>query len=90
LRLPDLIKYGTLSDNMARTLSLMPDGGLTFMTVGPTASGKTTLNNAILKASSGQTRTVLMQNPSEIDLRIRDSSGRVTNDVLHLEAIDRG
>lgn len=87
--LPDIVKFGTLSDNMARLLSLMPKGGLTWFTVGPTASGKTTLNNAILQEVPATTRTVLIQNPSEIDLRFRDPSGRVYNDVLHLEAKEK-
>ena len=78
--------YKTMSDNMARLLALAPAGGLTFFTVGPTASGKTTTNNAILKSVPSTTRTILAQNPSEIDLRFKDASGRVYNDVLHLEA----
>lgn len=87
--LSDIVKFGTLSDNMARLLSLLPKGGLTWFTVGPTASGKTTLNNAILQEVPATTRTVLIQNPSEIDLRFRDNSDRVYNDVLHLEAKDK-
>lgn len=87
--LPDIVKFGTLSDNMARLLSLLPKGGLTWFTVGPTASGKTTLNNAILQEVPATTRTVLIQNPSEIDLRFRDASGRIYNDVLHLEAREK-
>ncbi len=87
--LSDIVKNGTMSDNMARLLALLPAGGLTFVTVGPTASGKTTLNNAILQAVPPTTRTILLQNPSEIDLRCRDSSGRVYNDVLHLEAKEK-
>lgn len=79
----------TLSDNMARTLALLPAGGLTFFTVGPTASGKTTTNNAILMSVPSTTRTVLIQNPSEIDLRKKDATGRVYNDVLHLEASEK-
>lgn len=86
--LPDIVARHTLSDNMARLLALAPAGGLTFFTVGPTASGKTTTNNAILKSVPATTRTVLLQNPSEIDLRFKDASGRVYNDVLHLEARD--
>lgn len=89
LTLPDIVKYGTISDNMARLLALLPAGGLTFVTVGPTASGKTTLNNAILQMVPSRTRTILLQNPSEIDLRFRDSTGRVYNDVLHLEAKEK-
>lgn len=86
MNLGDIVKYGTLSDNMARLLALAMAGGLTFFTVGPTASGKTTTNQGILQAVPPTTRVVLAQNPSEIDLRMRDSSGRIYNDVLHLEA----
>lgn len=86
MSIPDIIQKRTLSDNMGRFLSLMPAGGLTFVTVGPTASGKTTTNNAILQAVPPTTRTILVQNPSEIDLRFKNEYGRVYNDVLHLEA----
>ncbi len=88
MNLGEIVRKGTLSDNMARTLALCPAGGLTFWTVGPTASGKTTTNNAILQAVPATTRTVLIQNPSEIDLRFKENgTGRVYNDVLHLEAV---
>lgn len=88
MKLGDIVQKKTLSDNMARLLALVTAGGLTFFTVGPTASGKTTTNNAILQSVPATTRTVLLQNPSEIDLRFKDPSGRVYNDVLHLEAKD--
>lgn len=83
--LNDIVKKRTISDNMANVLSVLAAGGCTFFTVGPTASGKTTTNNAILQAVPADTRTVLLQNPSEIDLRKRDNNGRIYNDVLHLE-----
>ena len=86
LTLDDLVKGESLSDDMARFLALLPESGLTFVTAGATASGKTTLNNAILQATPPGIRVVLMQNPSEIDLRFRDAAGRVTNDVIHIEA----
>lgn len=86
--LPDIVKKNTMSDNMARLLALLPAGGLTFLTCGPTASGKSTTNNAILKAVPPYLRTILIQNPSEIDLRMKDATGRIINDVLHLEAKD--
>lgn len=90
MKLGEIVQgYETLSDNMARLLSLCTAGGLTFFTVGPTASGKTTTNNAILQSVPATTRTILIQNPSEIDLRFKDDSGRVYNDVLHLEADER-
>lgn len=90
MRLGEIVsKSHTMSDNMARLLALCTAGGLTFFTVGPTASGKTTTNNAILQSVPATTRTVLIQNPSEIDLRFKDDSGRVYNDVLHLEASEK-
>ena len=87
--LSQIVAYKTLSDNMARLLALCTAGGLTFFTVGPTASGKTTTNNAILQSVPATTRTVLIQNPSEIDLRFKDATGRVYNDVIHLEATEK-
>lgn len=87
--LSDIVVKGTLSDNMARFLSLMMAGGLTFFTAGPTASGKSTTNNAILQYVPIDTRVVLLQNPSEIDLRMKDETGRVINDCLHLEYIEK-
>lgn len=87
--LGQIVQFHTLSDNMARLLALCTAGGLTFFTVGPTASGKTTTNNAILQSVPATTRTVLIQNPSEIDLRFKDATGRVYNDVLHLEASEK-
>lgn len=89
MNLSDIVLKKTLSDNMARALALCTAGGLTFFTVGPTASGKTTTNNAILQSVPATTRTILIQNPSEIDLRFKDASGRIYNDVLHLEASEK-
>lgn len=82
----DIVGKGTMTEEMGALLKLLTKGGLTFLTVGPTASGKTTTNNAILKSVPPTTRTVLVQNPSEIDIRMKDQSGLVSNDCLHLEA----
>lgn len=87
--LDEIVRQGTMSDGMARLLALLPAGGLTWFTAGPTASGKTTTNNAILQAVPPTTRTILIQNPSEIDLRKRDASGRIYNDAIHLEGRDK-
>lgn len=87
--LSDIVRNRTMSDNMARFLSLMMEGGLTFFTAGPTASGKSTTNNAILQYAPLDTRVVLLQNPSEIDLRMKDETGRQYNDVIHLEYIEK-
>lgn len=89
MRLADIVSYGTMSDNMARFLALTTAGGLTTICAGPTASGKTSLLNALLQSVPPNNRTVLVQNPSEIDMRFKDSTGRVYNDVLHLEATEK-
>lgn len=90
MKLPDIIKSQTISDDMGRLLSLFPSGDVAWWTVGPTASGKTTTNNAILQEvyQTPNLRVCLVQNPTEITLWNRDKNGRVTNDVLHLEAAD--
>ena len=82
----EIVEKGTMNAEMGALLKLLTKGGMTFLTVGPTASGKTTTNNAILKSVPPTTRTVLVQNPSEIDIRMKDQSGLVSNDCLHLEA----
>lgn len=89
MKLPDIVAFHTMSDNMARFMSVMTAGGLTFCVVGPTASGKTTTLNAILQSIPSTTRVVVVQNPSEIDLRMKDNSGRMYNDVMHLEAKEK-
>lgn len=86
LTLNDLVAYRTCSDEMAKFMSVAPMADLTFFTVGPTASGKTTFNNAVLQEIPVDIRVVLLQNPSEIDIRKKDDNGRVINDVIHLEA----
>lgn len=87
--LGDIAKFHTLSDNMARLMALFMRGGLTFFTCGPTASGKSTTNNAIIQYCPPNKRLVLLQNPSEIDARFKDSYGRTYNDVIHLEYIEK-
>jgi pilus assembly protein CpaF len=86
--LAEIVRTGAASDSMAKLFKLFPQGGIAWATVGPTASGKTTTNNATLMHVPPNTRTILAQNPSEIDARQRDSEGNVINDVVHLEAQD--
>ena len=89
LTLTDIVKYRTMSDDMARFLTLTTAGGLTTICAGPTASGKTSLLNALLESVPSSDRVVLIQNPSEIDMTKRDASGRVYNDVIHIEAVEK-
>ncbi|GHU55490.1 hypothetical protein AGMMS49975_17350 [Clostridia bacterium] len=86
--LPEIVLHGTISDSMAKFFTMFTRGGIPWVTVGPTASGKTTTNNAILIKMPYNKRLVILQNPSEIDGRQRDLAGNVINDVVHLEAND--
>lgn len=86
MTLINLIENGTISDDMAKFFRVMVRGGFTFLTVGPTSSGKTTTNNAILQEIPDDIRSVFAQNPSEIDARKRDRlTNRVLNDQLYIE-----
>lgn len=82
--LPEIVRSKTMSDNMARTAALFMRSRSSFYTCGPTASGKTTTNNAIIQECPIDARLVILQNVGEIDGRIRDEFGNVKNDVVHL------
>ncbi|GHU57709.1 hypothetical protein AGMMS49975_23680 [Clostridia bacterium] len=86
--LSQIVQTRAASDSMAKLFAIFPRGGVPWMTVGPTASGKTTSNNAIIMCTPTNIRIILAQNPSEIDARQRDYQGYVINDVVHLEAVD--
>lgn len=88
MKLGDIAQSKTISDDMARLFALFMRAGIAFFTCGPTASGKSTTNNAIIQEVPVDKRLVLLQNVSEIDGRIRDATGRVINDVVHLEYRD--
>lgn len=87
--LGEIVQKGTMSDDMARLLVCAALGGATVVTVGPTSSGKTTTNNAYLNSIPEDLRTIIIQNPSEIDARKRDETGRIVNDILHIEAVSK-
>lgn len=83
--LGDIVRAKTMSDDMARTAALFLRTRSSFYTCGPTASGKSTTNNAIIQEAPIDVRLVILQNVGEIDGRIRDpKTGDVVNDVVHL------
>ena len=88
MRLADIVVKRTMSDGMARLLSNFMKAMITFITCGPTGSGKSTTNNAIMLCAYDETRVILVQNPSEIDLRKKDMMGFVRNNVVHLESVE--
>lgn len=86
LTFKDLVKSRTLSKDMYEFMRLWALGGLTWLTVGATGSGKTTINEMIAKEIPDEKRINLVQNPSEIKLQKFDSNGRLINNVIEFEA----
>lgn len=85
-----LIENESFSSNMYELLSLIPKSDLSWITVGPTGSGKTTLNEILVKEISPLSRIITIENPSEMRLiqREEDSEhGKIMNDVLQYESV---
>ncbi len=86
----NMIKEQSFSKNMFKMLSLMPRADLSWMTVGPTGSGKTTLNEVLIKQIDPLSRIITIENPSELRLlryKNNDPNEKVINDVLQYESV---
>jgi pilus assembly protein CpaF len=85
----ELIESKTFSVNMFRLLSLIPKADLSWMSVGSTGSGKTTLNELLVKEIDPLCRIITIENPSELRLlRYKNhESDEVINDVLQYEIV---
>ena len=80
----------SFSKNMYTLLSLIPKSDLSWITVGPTGSGKTTLNEILVREINPSSRIITIENPSEMRLIKRendDPNGKVINDVLQYESV---
>lgn len=88
---PDkMIKDKSFSINMFKLLSLIPRADMSWMTVGPTGSGKTTLNEVLIKQIDPLCRIITIENPSELRLlryKNNDPNEKVINDVLQYESV---
>jgi len=88
---PESMMVGhSFSKNMYTLLSLIPKSDLSWITVGPTGSGKTTLNEILVREINPASRIITIENPSEMRLIKRendDPKGRVINDVLQYESV---
>ena len=85
-----MIKNESFSANMFRLLSLIPKADLSWVTVGPTGSGKTTLNELLVKEIDPLSRIITIENPSEMRLIRREGNskhGKILNDVLQYESV---
>lgn len=86
----EMIQEKSFSVNMFKLLSLMPKANLSWMTAGPTGSGKTTLNEVLVKQIDPLCRIITIENPAEYRLlrhKNDDPNDRVINDVLQYECV---
>lgn len=85
-----MMKNETFSANMFKLLSLIPKSNSSWITVGSTGSGKTTLNGILVKEIDPLHRIITIENPSEMRLIQREGQlkhGQVLNDVLQYESV---
>ena len=82
-----LIGYGSFSQNMYKMMALLPKADLSWITVGPTGGGKTTLNEILVREIHPASRVITIENPSELRLVQRNKQGRIINDVLQYESV---
>ena len=82
-----LIELRSFSQNMFKLMSLIPKADLSWITVGPTGGGKTTLNEILVREINPDSRIITIENPSELRLIQRDAKGRIANDVLQYESV---
>lgn len=90
MTMPDLIRTGTLTENMAEFLQACIVARLNVIVSGPTSSGKTTFLNVLTGFIPGQQRIVTIEDAVELQLQQRhvirletknansDGSGEVT------------
>ncbi|MDR0958402.1 MAG: Flp pilus assembly complex ATPase component TadA [Clostridiales bacterium] len=82
----EMMKTKSFSKNMYTLLSLIPKADLSWITVGGTGSGKTTLNELLVREISANSRIITIENPSEMRL-IRRENNKIVNDVLQYESV---
>lgn len=82
----DMIGSKSFSRNMYTLLSIIPKADLSWITVGGTGSGKTTLNELMVREIDPMSRIITIENPSEMRLRKYDR-GKIVNDVLQYESV---
>ncbi|MFC4102191.1 CpaF family protein [Paenibacillus xanthanilyticus] len=84
------VENQSFTANMYKLLSLIPKADLSWITVGATGSGKTTLNEILVKEINPLSRIITIENPSEMRLQQREEGsehGRIRNDVLQYESV---
>lgn len=84
----DLVRFKSISTEMANMFIVLPQADATILVVGATGSGKTVLVQGLVDRIPGDRRLVIIENPSELRARLYDSEGFMINDVIQWEAKD--
>lgn len=82
----DLLRNGSLTENMLKLMKLFSKGRVNWATVGATGSGKTVLNNVLVPFIDPSLRCIYIENPTELRPEQYDKNGRIINNFLQLEA----
>lgn len=77
-----MIHEQSFSVNMFRLLSLIPKADQSWITVGPTGSGKTTLNEVLVKQIHPLSRIITIENPSEMRLHRREGENLAPSSMM--------
>lgn len=86
LTLADLVKFKSMTSELANTFALLPKADTTMIVVGATGSGKTVLVQIILNRVPRHMRLYVVENPSELNAKLYDEDGDICNDVVQFEA----
>lgn len=82
----DLLLNETFSADMLQLLIIFARARVSWVTSGGTGSGKTTINEFILKQIDDEDRVIAIENPTEMKLIKFDEHGQIKNNVIQFEA----
>lgn len=68
LELEDLIRFGSITEECAKDLSILVNAGYNIFISGGTSSGKTTFLNALARQISDEERVIVIEDSSELKL----------------------
>lgn len=86
LNLNDLIKFGSMTTEIAEFVRRIPQASLTTVVAGATGSGKTVLLQAFSDQRPKEKRTFIVEDQSEIAARIRNEEGIDQSNTVQFEA----
>lgn len=86
LNLNDLIKFGSMTTEIAEFVRRIPQASLTTVVAGATGSGKTVLLQAFSDQRPKEKRTFIVEDQSELNARMRNHEGIDQSNTVQFEA----